>query len=649
MNMKQNQIQGKLTLLFLVFIILVSLSLTITFLGIDAQKQDGLVINLAGRQRMLIQLMTRLSENVGRSGDADSHIELRETADIFRQTLTVLQFGGEAPYLLGQTVTLTAAQSPEVIQELTQVANTWQVFNGYLAQLMSASQGSSESATALQAVLETSEDFVNQADAVVRAIEFSSSRELIRLRNLQIGFFVGALLLFAVGVRVVRRSILDPLKSLKHAAGRIGTGDLLTPIEITGPEEISQLATAFKNMQAQLKTSQDELLLWAETLNKMVAQRTRELEALHDVSRDILSRLDVQEVLDSITHKTNSLLGTDVSALCLLNESLHTMVLNAHSGPEDAIARSETIIRDGIVGKVLTSSQALANDENECCGACSVIKESFRASHLAAPLRVGDNILGALCVGSCNPDAFSEGSTDILTKLANSTAVALENARLYAQAEQMAALEERQHIAADIHDGLGQTLSYLGLSIDQVCEMMENGQYEEALERLEKSRNIIDQATNDVRSSIAQLVDGAVSKRSLQDRLHDLVESISSQSGINVILENELDVSLIMPRDDTEQVVRVANEALINIQKHANTSNACVKLRRNAEHFELFVEDYGKGFDLDQPLPGDRTHFGLHIMQARASRLDGQLTVQSEPGKGTRLSLTWPLDQQEGM
>ena len=112
---------------------------------------------------------------------------------------------------------------------------------------------------------------------------------------------------------------------------------------------------------------------------------------------------------------------------------------------------------------------------SSCQGGCRMLSDEYRVSHLAAPLRIGDRVIGALCVGSPAQNHFAAESADMLTKLANVAVIALENARLFAQAERVATLEERRRVAAEMHDGLGQTLSYLGLMTDQVVEFLSDG------------------------------------------------------------------------------------------------------------------------------------------------------------------------------
>jgi two-component system nitrate/nitrite sensor histidine kinase NarX len=636
-------IRGRLSLLFLAFVLLVTISVGITFWGINTQKTDALVINLAGRQRMLVQQMTRLAEGITRGSDQGDQQALLESAQIFEATLTALQYGGQAPYLPGQLVDLPAPRSSEVQSQLARVHQTWELFRPELDDLANAPQATTELAGSLQVIQVLSPQLVAQADMAVRLFEAGSIQKVIRLRSIQIAFFTSALILVAVGAWITKRSVLQPLQAFGHAAERIGAGDLSTPTRISEPEEFAVLAQTFDSMQTQLKSSHEELVDWAETLEKRVAQRTRELDALYEVSRDISSRLDVQHVLSSVTEKARQLLDGEVASLCLLEEDGRTLSIKALSGPDIAITGNKTNGQSGLAGDVLSGKQALACGVGQCAGVCAILAHPYRTSHLAAPLWFGDRVIGALCVGSQSTDVFSPEASNLLTKLANSAAIALENARLYTQAERVAALEERQRIAADMHDGLGQTLSYLGLSIDMASDLLEVGQDQEALQYLERSRSIIDQATNEVRDAITSLMDDSPPQQSLQNRLAALVEEYNSQSEALLAWESTIETTLVLSRDEAEQVFRVANEALLNAQNHAGASfiRVCVELA--SEDFVLSVVDDGQGFELANQASDGRGHFGLQIMHARAARLGGSLKIQSAPREGTQVILRWPV------
>ncbi|MFZ1754902.1 MAG: sensor histidine kinase, partial [Caldilineaceae bacterium] len=250
-------------------------------------------------------------------------------------------------------------------------------------------------------------------------------------------------------------------------------------------------------------------------------------------------------------------------------------------------------------------------------------------------------VIGALCVGSSQPLAFTPEGGRLLTKLANSAAVALENARLYAQAERVATLEERQRIAADMHDGLAQTLSYLVHRVEQATELAEARQSDEVAQALKSTSATLCQASREVRQSIARL-EGAPSRRPLESRLSEMVDEFQKDDGPSVGLEVGLTAPLFAPPEEAEQALRVVREALLNAHRHAQAQRIVVRLEQEDGEVRASVQDDGRGFD-PQSLPADNGHFGLSIMRARAARLGGQLAIHSAAGQGTRVTLAWPV------
>lgn len=636
-------LRGRMGILLLAFFLLVSVSTAATAWAIDTQKEDAIVINLAGRQRMLIQQMTTETLLIERGEGHASTLD--ETASIFDDALWAFIGGGEAPYLSGRVVTVPAAQDPEIISKLHEVHHAWDKFRAHLEVVRTASPGSLEFVSALEAVEGQSPLLIQKTDDVVRAFEAASAKKVARLRWIQASFFVSALALLITGSLAIRRLIINPLQSLALAADKIGRGDLSSSVQVAGSREISSLSRSFDTMREQLKESREDLKAWADELENRVTQRTRELIAVYEVSREISSRLDLNHVLRSVTDKARELLHGDVAALCLLVESGSALNLQIVSGPADALGGTQMLAEHLPAVLVLKHHEAIMCGASDCAGECGMIRSPYRVSHVAAPLRVGNRVIGALCVGSARDKYFSDEGGRFLTKLAASAGVALENARLYEQAERIAALEERHRIAAEMHDGLAQTLSYLDLKFDGVTALVETGERWEAIHDLQRMHEAVGQASKQVRLTIASLQEGAQPRRALQDRLSGLAAEFADDIAPPVELALEQPPPLFLPPDDTEQVLRVTREALLNAHRHAHAEHVCVRFETCDGSARVTVDDDGRGFDPQSQAANGGGHFGLSIMRARAARIGGQLEVFSAPGRGTRVMLAWPLDR----
>ncbi len=459
------------------------------------------------------------------------------------------------------------------------------------------------------------------------------------LRVIQIILWLCVLTLLSALAWMTRRSLLKPLEALGAAAKRVGENRLEEPIQVEGPEEMRALSQSFDEMRIRLRSARTELIQLNNSLEERIAQRTRELETLNEVSREISSRLDVQQVLNSVTEKARTLLGGEVASLCLVDESQHWLKLQTLSGPKRAVVGNTMRADNGFADAVLAGENTMICGVDSCRGRCRMLSDEFRVSHLAAPLRIGDRVIGALCVGSPAQNQFAAESANMLTKLANVAAIALENARLFAQAERTATMEERRRVAAEMHDGLGQTLSYLGLMTDQVVEFLSDGQEGEALDRLSKTRETISKATTDVRRAINTLMDDSPAKKDLWTRLHDSADEIASQHDLKLVWLADADSAPEPSPQVAEQIYNITREAFVNAARHANAKQIDVHVGRNDENYFVTIEDDGKGFDTSQPAPSG--HFGLQIMQARAKHIGGRIDFQSELGRGTRVTLMW--------
>ncbi len=636
-------IQGRLTLFFLAFVLLILLSVGVTYWGIERQEKDALIINLAGRQRMLLQEMARLTQGLGEENNQGDLEALSAAEETFERTLSAFLEGGQAPYLPGEAVSVPAAKGASILEQLLIIQERWRQFQASLDQVRENQPGSMQRLEAVSTVEDQAPILVAEADLAVRLFEKSATRKVQLLRGLQIGFLVCAIALLAAGGWMTREVLIQPLGDLSRTAERMREGDLTSPVKVDGLQEIYLLSNTLESMRSELKSSQEALVTWSETLESRVMQRTRELEALYEISRDISSRLDVEQLLGAITERSLNLLGGDVAVLCSLDHDQELLVFEAHSGLDDGIRGDATDIAGEMASRVLSGKRAFNCGEEYCAGGCGILDQRYRTSHIAAPLWVEERLIGALCVGRSDENSFSLEATSLLTKLANSAAVALENARLYEQAEKVAALEERQRIAAEMHDGLGQTLSTLSIKIDRSHELIREDRAQEARRILDESYLVLDQAMVGVRRAIASLMEKHVPHGGLRDQLSQLVDEQRGRDGLEVVLKTGFEDQVSISDEDLDHILKVANEAMLNARRHAYASHLEVSLDRNEDCYILAVRDDGLGFDLQEDHNRKGNHFGIQVMEARAERIGGDLNIQTAPGEGTVITLKWPI------
>ena len=456
-------IRAKLGAVFVGFLLLVAGSVAATFVSIRAQAADALVINLAGRQRMLTQKMTKAALGLAIEPTSDYQVELRDAAYLFDHTLSALLDGGLAPHG-DETVALPPATATTVRAQLEVVAGLWDEFREDVEAMQAVEPGSEAFTRAVHEIESLSPIILGEMDQAVRLYEATAVAKLARLRTIQVVFFVSAVGLLIAGYTLAQRTIVKPVSALEEVTRRIASGDLDSPVEIgsTASGEVHALAQSFEGMRRELAVSRLELERWAAELESRVEQRTQQLAALFEVSSEISSKLEIRRVLDLVVEKTRDLAGADVAVLCLPDPVGKSFTVAALSGVAEAFATRPQAAIPGLTPWAATAGEAATlHDASDC----PLLRPEFRRSHLAVSLRAGDRVHGVLCAGHRDEGRFGEEEARLLALLANAGATALENARLYEQAEQAAALAERERIVAEIHDGLAQTLSYMGLRL----------------------------------------------------------------------------------------------------------------------------------------------------------------------------------------
>jgi signal transduction histidine kinase len=213
-----------------------------------------------------------------------------------------------------------------------------------------------------------------------------------------------------------------------------------------------------------------------------------------------------------------------------------------------------------------------------------------------------------------------------------------------------ATLQEREHLAHEIHDGLSQNLAFLNMQAQAALVQIQNGQdpaAQASLNRLIEAAGQIQESTRDL---IGNLLTNSLPKGSLRDSLLEILTHFEQQSGLVVHLDMETDKAVDCLFDQTKlppptavQLACMTQEALTNVRKHAReASQVNVHLKTNNGHLILTIKDDGAGFNPATQRNGDN-HFGLQVMRQRAARIGGEIAIDSAPGKGTRVEICVPL------
>lgn len=613
-----HSLRARLSAIFIGFLLLVAASVLATFVAVQSQAADATEINLAGRQRMLSQRMLWLS-----LASADQQL-IDQPAQLFDQTLQALRTGGSTLDAANRPIDLPPPPDGSLRAQLDEAAADWALFRAQLA----APQPAELQTTATQ--------LLAHLDAIVSAYEARAQSKLVLLQVIQAIFLVSAIGLLSLGYSILRAQLLQPLNALDQAAQRMADGDLSRPVSVQRNDELGELTVAFEAMRTEVAAARDELEM-------RVEQRTRELTSAFEFSQEISAQLERDRLLQSVTDRARDLTGALAASLCAIEHDPSQLTLIAQSGSNASwINLQQSIDRDP-AQQVVGAGETVTLSAD--CTRCAFLQSHAPAQCAVAPLRSGDLTLGALCVVRREATAFDANETRALTLLANSAAVALANARLAVQqrqqAEQAAIAAERDRLAAELHDNLAQTLSFLNLKSDRVRELIETQHNESAEVELAQMKSAIDSAYEQVRAALTGLREVAPNADDLRTRLELCVIEARAATAAHIELRIVDASALKLPRVAQTQAYHIVREALINARRHAQAQHVQISVKQSNGLAQFTVTDDGRGFN--PPEIDGQHHLGLSIMRTRAERCGGTLDVKSEPGHGTQIVARLPI------
>jgi signal transduction histidine kinase len=255
---------------------------------------------------------------------------------------------------------------------------------------------------------------------------------------------------------------------------------------------------------------------------------------------------------------------------------------------------------------------------------------------LFVPLAVRGRTFGSLTVANADRGApLRDADVQLVETFAEQAAVALEYARLQAELQRLAVLEDRERIAKDLHDGAIQALFAVGMGLQGAALLAGD---DELRGRLQHAVEELDRVIRDLRNYIFGLRPGILADRHLDQALQELATDLQQRTGVLAITQVDPGAAAELA-GRAGDVVQLAREALSNVSRHAQAATCRVSLYRVEGATVLEVDDDGRGFDPDLATGAGQ---GLRNLRERAERLGGRTEIQSTPGAGTKVQVIIP-------
>ncbi|MET0061067.1 MAG: ATP-binding protein [Candidatus Thiodiazotropha endolucinida] len=442
----------------------------------------------------------------------------------------------------------------------------------------------------------------------------------------------------------LRSQLLHPLSSLEQFVNQVCQGE---PVASKGHEQtgvLSGMARDIDSLSEELTDIYEDMEVRVARQTARLAQKTTSLQVLYDVAAGINQSENLDELL-------------------LEYMGVFKRMVNARSATVHLVLQDDRVRQVGCIdlqgrlyneqemlpiklcqcGIALSPGDILCSQDARVCSRRNnrTMYGANEVERVSVPMWYHGDVLGFYHLYVDKPGIYDgrEDVLDILNTIGSHLGMAVAKQRSDSEARRLSIVEERTSLAHELHDSLAQTIASLRFQVRMLEETLQNDPIsEKAVQEAQRIHNGLDEAHDELRELINSFR-APFDQRGLVPALSKLVERFNQETGIPAFfqpdcLKTDLDTSQEM------QALRIVQEALANIRKHAKAHTIRVLLRcRSPGSYLILVEDDGVGFEGAVPQGNPGEHIGLSIMEERARRVGGELSIESEPGEGTRVEL----------
>ncbi|MEN8242982.1 MAG: GAF domain-containing sensor histidine kinase [Chloroflexota bacterium] len=384
-----------------------------------------------------------------------------------------------------------------------------------------------------------------------------------------------------------------------------------------------------------------------------IHRRASQLEALNLASLALITELDLGLVLQKVVDLSRELVSSRYGALGVLSQEGARFEQFVTSGiteeerkligrPPEGLGIFKLLIERG-------ESMIVDNVPNYHAHAGFPENHPVMRSLLGVPIKTKGKVIGDLYlvekIDPYNQDSsevipFNEEDKHILEMFATQAAIAIENARLYRQVQQLAILEERQRFGMDLHDGVIQSIYAVGLMLEDIQRRIDS-EPDGAKDGIFIAIRSLNTAISDIRNYILDLRPQHFQGRDIVQGMEELSRALRANTFMTVSMDvKNIDSSDLTP-EQTVEILHIAQEALSNVQKHAKASEVNIVLNIEGRDLQLEIMDNGVSI-VPKDLQRSRGN-GLRNMQDRAASLNGDIRVIPQPEGGTVVRLVVPM------
>ena len=641
MKLSRQRLSTKLVEILVFFLLVALVAIGITLLMSWDLQGGAAAVNQAGSERMRAYRISMLLSQAELPGVDRKGILAAATAEAveFERVLHELKSGDPSRPLF-------LPNEKPIREQFSNLENIWaDAMKPAIASLVDPNQVLNRPA-ALIAYRSATENFVDQIDQLVFAIEREISRKTTLLRSVQMGLIVLSVAGTVTLVYLMFLLVVRPVIRLDEGMRRMEEGDFDTRLPIESRDEFGSLAGGFNRMASRLSDLYRNLEYKVADKTRSLEQKNQELSLLYETAALLNRPGTLEEMCRQFLSQLVSNLKADGGAVRLVEHDTGKIHLYIQENLSAGLVKDEACVNRGecLCGEVAQDGSAVVRlftgpDIEDLGFRCR--REGFRTV-TAFPISFKEQVLGVFNLYFNVTRQLTDRERHMLESLGQHLGVAIENQRLVAREKEMAVSEERNLLAQELHDSIAQSLAFLNLQAQMLGDALDENNLQEARAGLREIREGIEESYDDVRELLVHFrtrfgesdVETAIRALLTRFETDTGVKARFHTAGTGVPLSPEIQI----------QVLHIVQECLSNVRKHSSARHVSVEMEKG-QTYVFRVSDDGLGFDASAP-GTEEGHVGLAIMRERAQRIGGTIRVDSIPASGTRIALSLPIVQE---
>ena len=490
------------------------------------------------------------------------------------------------------------------------------------------------------------ERFVAVVDRLVVTLERDIAQTTSLLRSIQLALVALAIAGAVALIYLAFLFIIRPVHQLEEGLQRMARGEFAVRLPVESKDEFGALARGFNDMAEHLQDSYRTLEGRVADKTRSLAEQNARLATLYDMTAFLNAPNSLENLCRGFLTRLLAATGAAAGAVRLAareGDTLHLFVQEGLSpefaGKENCLRRDECACGEA-AAKSAATIHALGGRKLPITITLPHCRDAGFGVVAAVPVAAQRQVLGVFNLFYRDAHEASSAERHMLESLGQHLGVAIESLRLASRDRELAIAEERNLLAQELHDSIAQALAFLNLQTQMLRKALAVPDPAETTRILDEIQAGVQESYADVRELLVHFRT-RVAEGDVEHGIRTLLARLEHQTGMRTEFR-ATGAAMPLAPDDQLQVMHILQEAVSNVRKHAHATRVEVELARGPD-YAFRVRDDGRGFDPGAARDDAAAHVGLRIMQERAARIGGTVTVASRPGHGTEVVLHVPF------